>query len=153
AALAGEDAGAAYEAMWTLAAGEDKAIRWFAERLQPVPAADAPTPDRMRRLIAGLDDDRFDAREAATRELARLGLDAELELLRVWHRQPVPEVRQRLEGLLAGMAEVLPPERLRQRRCVQVLERIGTRDAAKLLRRLAGGPEHAWLTGAAQAAV
>jgi WD40 repeat protein len=141
-ALAGEDAVPAYEAIWTLAAGGDKAVAFLKERLKPA----APPDARIRRLVADLDSDRFAVRESASKELRQLGVRAEPLLLQVLRAKPSPELRRRVEDLLAAGADHLDPEALRQSRAVQVLERVATREAQEVLKGLARGAPEAPLT-------
>ncbi len=61
------------------------------------------SPERIARLIADLDDDKFAARERASAELERLGLLAEDALRRAARNDPPPELRSRLAGLLAKL--------------------------------------------------
>jgi hypothetical protein len=67
---------------------------------------------------------------------------------------PSLEVRRRIEGLLEKAAHpVLPSERLRPLRAVEVLERTGTDDARAILKELASGMPEARLTEEARAAL
>jgi hypothetical protein len=62
-------------------------------------------------------------------------------------RAAPPEVRRRVERLLARLKPPLPPgEKLRQVRAVETLELIGTPDAHRLLEELAAGEPAARLT-------
>ncbi|HYV35309.1 MAG TPA: hypothetical protein VE988_06370, partial [Gemmataceae bacterium] len=67
------------------------------------------------------------------------------------------EVKQRLQAILKtienGRAAVLPPNELRELRCITVLERMATKDARKLLSELAAGAPDARLTQEASAAL
>ena len=62
--LAGRDAARAYKAIGALAGSGDKSIPFLRERLQPTSVKDH---EAMRRWVADLDSDDFDAREKATR--------------------------------------------------------------------------------------
>jgi hypothetical protein len=150
--LAGGDAGRAYQAVWTLAGAGPGAVAFLNERLKPIPAIDA---DRVRYLIAQLDDDRFAARESATRALQELGAAVEPFLRRALAGASSRDARQRLETLLAGAARqgASHPEERRRRWAVQVLETVGTQEARALLARLAKGAPTAPQTELAQAAL
>jgi HEAT repeat protein len=151
--LAGRDAARAYRAVWSLTAAGDRAVVFLKERLRP-DAGDAP---RIRRLIAELDSRRFAVREAASRNLGRLGVAAEPALREALRGSPSPEVQRRVAALLAQMTDVRPlagsPEELRTVRAVQALEYIGTETAKGVLRALAGGVQGTRATEDAQAAL
>jgi hypothetical protein len=91
----------------------------------------------------------FEARERATKELARLGSKAEDVLRAALLAGSDLEVRRRAEPLLKLFAD----GRLggRERRCLAVLEQIGSVEARALLRELATGSPGARLTTEAKA--
>jgi hypothetical protein len=64
-----------------------------------------------------------------------------------------PQRRRGLEALLALSADDLRPECLRERRAVEVLEKLEHADAHAWLAELAAGPAHARLTREAGAAM
>jgi RNA polymerase sigma factor (sigma-70 family) len=66
----GGDAGKAYRAIGVLAAAPGQAVPFLAERVRPAAAPDAK---RVAKLLAELDDERFEVREQASRELQGLG--------------------------------------------------------------------------------
>jgi HEAT repeat protein len=109
---------------------------------------DAKDNETIARLIARLDDEDFAARESATVELTRLGWRAE-PALRLALEDKSPEVRRRAEGLLKG---ILSKERgedlevVQLVRALEVLERISTPDAIKVIEELAKGPPSLRLT-------
>jgi hypothetical protein len=113
--------------------------------------------ERIARLLADLDDDEFAIREKASAELAKLGEEVEPCLRRALRQQPGPEVRQRLEKLLAqmrtGSAVNGRGEMLRGVRAVDVLETIGTAEARAVLEALARGTPISWLTEEAREAL
>jgi WD40 repeat protein len=136
--LAGPDAPRGYRAVRTLSAAPNQAVPFLRERLRPVP--DEPHA----RLIADLGSGKFAVREAAVKELARLGFRAEAALRKALREKPPLEVRRRAESLLALLdKQPLPPEQLRQTRAVQVLEQTGTAAARQVLATLAeqGAPD------------
>jgi WD40 repeat protein len=138
--LAG-DPGAAHRAIWVLA-GQEKAVGFLKARLAGGPAEDHGP--RLRKLIADLDDDDFHVREAASRDLAKLGAAALPALREALRNKPSLEVQRRIEALLEGQdtsrGEALTGDLLRSVRAVQVLERVGTPEAQELLRSLTKGP-------------
>ncbi len=145
-ALASGDAARAYAAVRRLAGDPARAVPLLAARLRPVAAADA---GRVAALIADLDGDRFAAREAASQELAGLGDVVVPALRRALASGPGPEARRRL-NLLLEEAGTWPPGRLRPWRALEVLERIGTPEARRVLQSLAGGLAGTRLTDGAR---
>jgi hypothetical protein len=89
---------------------------------------------RIAGLIAALDSDQFTVRAQATRQLEKLGLDAEPALRKALAGRPPLEVRRRLEGLLERLDGT---EGLRASRALEALERIGSPAARQLLETLA----------------
>jgi hypothetical protein len=147
--LAGEPA-KAHQAVGALAAAPSMAM-FLAKRLRPV---EAPDEQRLTRLIADLDGERFQDREAATRELERLHELAGPALRKALAAQPSAEARRRIEGLLEAHAKPLGhPESLRAMRAVEMLELAGYPEARRLLGSLAKGAPEARLTQEAKASL
>jgi WD40 repeat protein len=147
-ALAGDDAARAYRAVQSLTTAPDEAVPLLKGRLKPVPA------EHYTRLIVRLDDARFSVREAASRQLAELGLQAEPALVAALGEKQTPEARNRLRRLLAALHQhPLLPERLRQIRAVQVLEQIGSPASLEVLQAVAQGAPEASLTQEAKASL
>ncbi|HKB02746.1 MAG TPA: WD40 repeat domain-containing protein, partial [Gemmataceae bacterium] len=145
------DAARAGRAIRLLAAMPAKTLPMLTERLKPDPRPDA---DRLKRLIAELDDGRFAVRERATRELEQFGELAGPALREALKRGVGAEGQKRIDGLLDKLAAPeLPPERLRAVRAVEVLELIGNTEARRLLETLADGAAGARLTREADAAL
>jgi RNA polymerase sigma factor (sigma-70 family) len=135
AALRGDDAARAYRAVWTLAEHPDKSIPFLKEHLRRTePPIDK---DRLRRWLADLDSDDFQKRDAASRELAKLGIAIEPEIRAALAKAESAEVRRRLAEVLEGMRPELSADALRRLRAVRALELIGNREATELLRTLA----------------
>lgn len=117
--------------------GQHRAVRQMAstegvaaflgERVKPV------SDERVRQLIRQLDAEEPDARDAAQNEL--LVADAEADLERALAETKSPEVRTRIEVLLAATAGpiVRSDAALRRLRAVHVLERVGTDEARAML--------------------
>jgi WD40 repeat protein len=148
--LRSDDARIAYQARTRLANSPDQAVVFLEEHLRP---AEPPDPKRIEKLLADLDSDRFATREAANKELQSLAEQIEPILRRTLEGQPSPEVRKRIQGLLAGPRVALTGEQLRRLRAIQVLEAIGTPPACEVLKKLAAGAERAPETGNAKAAL
>jgi hypothetical protein len=150
--LAADEAEKAHRAVWSLVAVPEKAVPLLDGRLKPAEAPARADPKGVAKLIAELDDDDFQVRERATKELEQLGARAEKALRDELGRMPSEEVRRRAEGLLEKVQQpVLSPDRLRLVRALQVLEQLGTPPARKVLDRLAQGDAEAWLTQEARA--
>jgi WD40 repeat protein len=136
--LAAADPGRADRAIRLLAAAPAQAVPLLRERLRPAAKPDA---ERVKLLVADLDSKQFTVRDQAARELDELGDVVEPALQQALKRGPSLEVQRRIEGLLAKCAEtaVPAPERLRVLRALEVLERIGSTEARRILETLAGG--------------
>lgn len=149
--LGDREATAAHAAVWALVAARGASVELVRDRLAPATAVDL---ERVKRLIANLDEERFAVRQAAGRELERLDDVRVADLLRqVLANKPALEVQRRAERVLATVASVAHPERARAVRAVEVLERIGTPEARATLERLASGAADSYLTRAARSAV
>jgi WD40 repeat protein len=150
-ALAGADAAAAHRALWRLAADPEGGTALLRARLRPVAA---PEPARLAGLLADLDSERFAVRQRAMRQLEGLGDLAGPALRRAREGRLALEARRRLDLLLEKLEQHPPAgDRLRALRAVEVLERVGTPGARRLLESLAGGAPAAWLTREARAAL
>jgi WD40 repeat protein len=149
--LAGDDAVRAGEASAALVRNPERSIPFLKEHLRPVPAADEK---RLARLLADLDAEAFEKREAASRELARLGELVEPGLRQALANKPSPERKRRIADLLEKLdGYALAPETLRAVRAVEALEHIGTSQARALLKALAQGAAEARQTRDAQASL
>ncbi len=141
------DAVEAYHAVVALSSAPAQTVRFLGERIKPVRPLTLTDAERIPALVKALDDDQFSEREDATRALQNLGDAAEPALRKVLEGTPSPETRRRVKDILDSLSGVADSsERLRVLRAVEVLERVGDRDARALLRRLAGGTPGAWLT-------
>lgn len=136
--------GAAHRAVWRLAASPRQALRLLGDRLKP---SERVSPERLARLVANLDDDRFRVRSRASEELERLGEVAIPPLRKALVGNPSLETRRRAEKLLETIQPAVPsPAYLRDVRGVCVLEKIGTPEARRLLRAVADGAPGVRLT-------
>jgi WD40 repeat protein len=138
AALIGDDAAEAYRAVWALTASPEQTLPLIKEYLRSLPAADLK---ETARRIADLDSDDFDVREKAEKELSEQGNPVEPALRKTLAGRPSSEVRVRVERLL----QKLESRGLQEFRVLEVLERIGTSEAEKVLKEVAAGaPESRW---------
>jgi RNA polymerase sigma factor (sigma-70 family) len=141
----------AWPAMGKLAGTPTEALDLIGRQLRPVPNMAAESLDR---ILRNLDADQFEDREAAAKELDRLGALAVPRVKAHLARGPSAEVKRRLESFLADYERSdLSPAELRSLRAVEVLEAVGTEPARKLLAELAGGEPSAPLTREAAGAV
>jgi WD40 repeat protein len=147
AALAGDDAAKAYQAIWALTASPEQTLPLLKEHLRPLPAADAK---ETARRLADLDSDDFAVREKAEKELGEQGDLVEPALRKTLDERPSSEVRQRVERLLQNLTS---PRGLQRFRALEVLERIGTSEAEKVLKEAARGAPEARLTREAKASL
>jgi WD40 repeat protein len=139
-----------HQAVWKLTATPDKAVPFLKEHVPPAAEVDA---DKVRRWIADLDSEEFAVRAAAVKELERLGDRAAPALREALAGKPSAEVRKQAEELLAGLRLVRSPEVLQRLRAVEVLERIGSPEAHRLLEALARGAPAARETREAKASL
>jgi hypothetical protein len=121
-------------------------VRALQERLRPSRSVD---PVRVRQLIFDLDHDKFSRRESATRQLVVMGLATEPILRSELDRIDSPEVRRRLDSILAQFKA----ERRLTLRAIKILAIIETTEATKLLNRLASGSPADSVTCAAKKAI
>jgi RNA polymerase sigma factor (sigma-70 family) len=149
-ALADEDARTAYAAMRRLAAVPKDAVALLRQRVTPVAR---PDEKRLAKLLADLDSQQFEVRDAAQAELAKVGETALPACRAALQAATSLELRRRLEGLMdqfAAETSKPSPERLRLLRSVEVLEMAGTAECRTLLQQLADGAPGAQLTEEAQ---
>ncbi len=152
--LAGADAGRAYAAHWRMTADPARTVPFLRERLRPAEPLTQALRDEVRRAVAELGSPKFPVRRQAAQRLQELGERAVPLLRDALAQKPSAEVKQQL-GQLLGRAETPPTagEDVRAQRAVEVLERVGTPDARRLLEGLAGGAPEAGLTREARASL
>ncbi len=151
--LADKDAAKAYRALCRLIAAPVDALTLLRSHLKPSEGVDEK---RVERLVADLDSDAFAVREKATKELRKLGELAEPACRKALAARPALEMSRRLQELLdeVGQEQWRPsPEILRQLRAIEVLERLSTPEARRLLETLAAGAAGARQTREASAAL
>jgi WD40 repeat protein len=105
-----------------------------------------PPAQREQELIRALGSEAFSARAAAMRELEHYRELVEPALRTALADERDPQRRRGLEALLARIGDDLHPDCLRERRAVEVLEKLDSADARAWLAELAAGPAHARLT-------
>jgi hypothetical protein len=147
--LASEDADEACEAIEWLTrapAAERQTIPFLRQHLKPeLP----PDTDRLHKLIADLDDDKFTVRETAQRELEKLGDVALPALQKAVEVSFSAEVRRRATAVIKA-PQHLSAEKRQAIRGVEALEYFGTAEAKELLETLARGAPGSQLTEAAK---
>jgi hypothetical protein len=150
--LGNPDAAPAYRAVWALSTLPREATEYLKGQVR---AVRKEKPERLRELVTSLDDDKFSVREAVTRELARLGPQAEGTLRTALRETTSAEARNRINSLLKTLETwaILDPETLRTVRAIWVLERIGNKEARSTLEDLAKGESSARPTQEAKAAL
>jgi hypothetical protein len=154
AGLADEDAAKAYRAHLTLAAASEQTPRLIARRLRPAPLVTREQQARIERLIADLENRRYAVRRAAARELEEMNELAEPFMQKKLASLPSLELYRRVQSLLKKWERQDPgPRQLRDLRALEVLERIGTPQAVRVLKTLARGAPPARLTHEARAAL
>jgi hypothetical protein len=138
--LAKRDALLSAPARRTLVAAGKDAVALLQDRFKPGEAVDQDR--KIVKLIADLDDDDFEVREKASAELAIIGAKADALLMKNLTETNSPEVRRRIEALLAKRADEdgQTDDQLQQLRAIRVLEQIGTSEARELLEVLAKQP-------------
>ncbi len=147
----GGDAAKGHAALSRLVLSAKAGVPFLSERLLAASKADTKP---IERLIGDLDNETFEVRERATKELTALGDRAASALRKALAGTPSPETRQRLNALLARIDSAEPSaEMLREIRAVEALEAIGNADARKLLDALTAGPAEMRLTQEAKASV
>jgi hypothetical protein len=146
--LAHGDGTAAFAAMRQLLARPGPAVALLRER---VPLR---TPDEaaVRQLLLDLDADAFPVRERATARLKAAAERLDSRLRDALARHPSVEARRRLESILSAV-DPNSPEHQRDRRLLEVLERLATPDARELLQTLADSSQSAVLASEARVAV
>jgi hypothetical protein len=134
--LSSSDATTAFRAVAGLAADPARGVKVLSERLKPMQEIEQAEASR---LVSALGSASFQAREAATASLKKLGVPTEPALRKAVAESESAEIRNRAGRLLGALDRSLSPERLRFVRAVEVLEYCGTAAAVEKLRELASG--------------
>src|SRR5260370_668656 len=147
----GDDAAKAWQAILALASRPEQAVPLVKPRLPANPPLDSK---RLARLLADLDDDDFDTREQASKELIALGHAAAPAVRKLRVHAPSQEARDRAAKVLAKLDDAgIVTQELRFLRALEVLEYAGTPEAVKLLEAEATGAAESKLTQGAKAAL
>jgi WD40 repeat protein len=150
-ALAASDASKAVDAMAWLVGAPATAVQLIEERLKPAPSLDAAL---VQELIQQLGDNQYKVRQKATLELHKMGERVVPALEKALAGDPPLEMKNRLADLYGKLSgPVLQGDALRGWRAVEVLEKLGTPSARRLLRSLADGATGASVTVSAQRAL
>jgi WD40 repeat protein len=132
--LAHPDAARAYQAIRTLAEHPNEASAFLWELLEKTTKVD---PKVIAQLISNLDNNQFEVREKASGELGKLGYLAESALRQALERKTSNEQQHRMKLLLEKLEDQGNDlVRIRVLRGLEVLERIGTKQAREVLHQL-----------------
>jgi WD40 repeat protein len=147
--LGSPDSSRSFDAISSLVVARDDAVKLIGRRLKVIePAGDV----KIDRLIAELDSNEFATREAASRQLEKLGPRAKAKLEAEQTKGTSKEAAQRVEALLDLIKNPGGTEWRRMLRAVEVLEAIRTPAAQRLLQDLSRGAPGAVLTEEARGA-
>jgi WD40 repeat protein len=150
-ALAGNEPAQVSRAVREMTVHPSEAIVHLSKELRPIRSL---TERQGQRLLEGLASDSFEARSRAYDALVEHGDQAIPFIRTALKLSPTPDLKRQLDNLLLDLAPLsVHPLRLRAVRAVEVLERIGTVEAEKLLESLARGHPGAVLTDEAQRAL
>jgi Tol biopolymer transport system component len=150
--LAGEDFDKSADAVELLAGAPRQSMPFLRERLRAVKAADSEK--RVAALLKQLDDDSFEVREKATKELEDLGALAGPQLQQALEEERSLEARKRIKRLLGSIKMPKPTsEQKRLLWAVTVLELAAAPEGHTLLEELVRGSAGAWLAQEARAAL
>jgi WD40 repeat protein len=145
--LAERDAARADTAIWRLVKAKAPSIAFLKRHLTPQPC---PDPVHVKRLLDDLDSHDFKTRSRAQAKLERFRELVLSDLKTALSEKGSLERQRRLQLLLAQAERAArpfgTPDRLREWRALEVLERIGSPGAVELLQALAAGAPNSPLT-------
>lgn len=145
------DGEAAFKAMGQFTLGGETAIAYLSEKLAPSQGHDLAS---IPRLLRDLESTTPEKRASAIQVLIDMGAAAQVHLFEALRSKMSLEVRGRVERILEAINEhPVSPKDLQQLRGIQVLERIGSPAAEKLLASLTAGNKAAVSTRAADGAL
>jgi RNA polymerase sigma factor (sigma-70 family) len=148
--LSAPSAADAHRAIGVLAGAPGQSIPFLQGRLKPAVVAD---PAKVSRWLADLDNETFSVRQAATRELEKLGEQVVEPLQKALKGHVSLETGRRLEQISSNVFNTQSPEVLRSVRAIMALERIGSDEARNVLEALARGASGARDTVEARASL
>ncbi len=143
--LAGADPAAAFAAIRELAA-DPAAVRLARGHLKPAARPHVATAAEVRKLVAALSGEDFDARQAAADRLRKLAPAAATELLRARKVTADPETAFRLDQVLRDAGRLPGDVTPAEARWLELLERVNTPEARAMLKELAAGDPDAPLS-------
>lgn len=125
------------KAFATLLANPKQSVPFLHEKVKTT--AQLKVDSRVTKLIAELDSDDFEVREAATEELTKMGEKAAGALRQALTGDVSFEVRSRINKMLKALPEqaALSPEIVRVFEAIELLEQLATPDARAALQALA----------------
>jgi hypothetical protein len=145
------DAQTAYRAGWLLADTPADSVAFLKEQIAPANVLDL---ELVARLLKQLDDRNFKVRRAAAAELEAIGPRVRPHLQKALGDDPSAEVRRQIGMIQSALSDGGPGrDAVRGIRAVEVLERIGTKEAKQLVETLAAGLAGAPQTDAAKEAL
>ena len=146
--LAQADAARAHAAIGRIVAGADDSVAFLKPRLKPVDGG------KINRWIKDLNSAKYSVRQAAAKELTKIGEEAK-GIMHAALKKDLPlETYRRITQMLAALPEVPPlPDTVRAVRAITALERIGSPSAQAVLRNLASGAPGARTTEEAEASL
>jgi WD40 domain-containing protein len=148
--LAGQDAAKSFRAIELLVTAPQQSVPFIKQQFSRLLGELRP----IAKLIADLDDDRFEVREQATTQLKKLGAIAEPALRAKLADHPSPEVRRRAERIFGDVPSPSKTSGILQAiRAITTLEYIGTPEARQLLQSIAQMEPKDWLTEEANASL
>jgi hypothetical protein len=149
--LQSKDAALAFGTMCALTSVPAEAVPLLKDHLHGSASLDV---QKVQRLIADLDSEQSAVRKQASAQLEKLGQLAGPALRKALEGDVSPEVRRRIESLLAKVANISPDgELLGRMRAIEVLERISTAQAKEVLQGVVKDVSDPILMRAAQAAL
>ena len=145
------DGVSAYDAVLALAKRSNECVPFLEKRLKPV---EPVSNEQVARWIDDLDSGSFFVREKASAKLAVLHELARPALQKALVGRVSVEARRRLMRLVGRLDSMrYSPGLMQELRSVEILERIGSKEARRLLEKLAAGAAEAPLTVEAKASL
>jgi WD40 repeat protein len=134
--LGADDAAKAHRAIGALVAVPKRSVGFLQGKLKVAIRADAAN---IRKWLSDLDSGRFAVRQAAVKELEKVGDQVKAPIQKALSGKTTLEMRRRLEQLLTKLCEAPSGDTVRAVRAITALERIGSPEARRALEDLARG--------------
>jgi dipeptidyl aminopeptidase/acylaminoacyl peptidase len=150
--FASDDEATVYSTVQAFTARPKQAVEFLGKQLKGPAPLDA---DRIDKLLRDLDNDDFETREKAQQELQNGGelVEKALKKIAMEKKLPIEAERRVAEVLQVYAGRSVYIEQRCQRGALEVLERLGTPEAKKVLQTFADGPADAFLTREAKASL